>query len=359
MAGLSGLAGPAGAQPAGAGRGPSDDPSPVIVAEARLETLADRIEALGTTHASESVAITSDVAEKVVEIRFHDGQAVEAGDVLVVLDKAEEQADLRAAQAELEEARLAYDRYERLEQRQVAAAAELEARRAALESSQAQIAVIRARIDARVLRAPFAGVVGFRRVSLGALVRPGDVISTLDDLDPMRIDFTVPSEHLEALRPGLAVEVRADALAGRRFRGEIASVGTRVDPVTRSVPVRAGVRNPGPPHLLRPGLLMNVELAKEPREAVVVPEEAIVPRGSQRAVLVVGEDLRVERRPVETGLRRPGRVEIRAGLAAGERVVTHGAARARPGQRVRVQAVQRPGVPLADLLDRAPSDEGS
>ncbi|MDX1649593.1 MAG: efflux RND transporter periplasmic adaptor subunit, partial [Myxococcota bacterium] len=193
----------------GQGR-PGAGPPAVIVAEARTETLADRVEALGTTRADESVAITSDVTEKVVEIRFEDGEAVEAGRVLAELDKAEEEADLRAAQAVAEEARLAYDRIARLESRQVAAVAELDARRAALHSAEAQIAVIRARIAARVIRAPFAGVVGLRNVSPGALVRPGDVITTLDDLDPMKVDFTVPSTHLSALRPGLPVDARAE-----------------------------------------------------------------------------------------------------------------------------------------------------
>jgi len=330
----------------------------VIVAESRLKTLAERIEALGTTHASESVEITSDVTEKVVEIRFEDGQAVATGDVLVVLDQAEEKADLLAAQAVLEEARLAYARYENLQRRQVAAASELDARRAALQSAEAQVAVIRSRIEARILRAPFAGVVGFRRVSLGALVRPGDVITTLDTLDPMRVDFTVPSQHLGALRPGLAVAARADALSGRAFEGEIVSVGTRVDPVTRSIPVRAGVLNPGPPHALKPGLLLTLEIAKRSREAVMIPEAALVPQGDQTHVLVVGEDDRVERRRVAPGLRRPGYVEIREGIAAGERVVTHGVARARPGERVRVRGVQRPGMPLAELLAADPDDEG-
>jgi len=347
----------AGAQSRSEDDGPGGgEPPPVIVAEARRESVADRIEALGTTHASESVEITSDVTEKVVEIRFEDGQAVETGDVLVVLDQAEEKADLQAAKAVLEEARLAYDRYESLERQQVAAIAELDARRAALQSAEAELAVIRSRLEARVIRAPFTGVVGFRRVSLGALVRPGDVITTLDTLDPMRVDFTVPSEHLEALRPGLAVTARAGALGGRAFEGEIASVGTRVDPVTRAIPLRAGVHNPGPPHALKPGLLLTVELAVDPREAVMVPEAALVPQGDRTHVLVVGEDERVERRPVTTGLRRPGAVEILEGVAAGERVVTHGVARARPAQRVRVRGVERPGTPLAELLAAEPGE---
>jgi membrane fusion protein (multidrug efflux system) len=132
------------------------------------------------------------------------------------------------------------------------------------------------------------------------------------------------------------------------FAGEIASVDAQVDPVTRSVTARAVV--PNPDGALRPGLLLTVELATNPREAVVVPEEAIVPRGARHQVLVVGEDERVERRPVQLGQRRPGRVEIREGLAPGERVVTHGLQVARPGEPVRVRAVQKPGQSLAELF---------
>jgi membrane fusion protein (multidrug efflux system) len=340
---LGGVPAAAGAQGAGGERAPG-----VIVAKARREAVADRVEALGTTRADESVEITSDVTEKVVEIHFEDGQEVAAGDLLVVLDKTEEEADLRAARAVAEEARLAYQRIEKLEGRQVAALAELDARRAALRTAEAQIEVIRSRIAARVIRAPFAGVVGLRHVSLGALVRPGDLITTLDDVDPMKVDFTVPSTHLPALRRGLAVDTRAAALGGDAFHGEITSVGTQVDPVTRSVTVRAIV--PNPERRLRPGLLMTVVLAKDPRKAVMIPEEAVVPRGSRNHVWVVSGEGRAERREVELGLRRPGEVEVRDGLAAGERVVTHGAAGVRAGEPVRIRAVQRKGQPLEELL---------
>ncbi len=320
--------------PAAPAQPPGEAPE-VIVAAARAAEFADRVEALGTTHARESVNVTADVTEKVVEIHFDDGQTVAAGDLLVVLDKAEEEAALAAAQAVLREKRLAFERVQKLQSRQVAAVAELDLRRAEFQTAEAQIAVIRAQIANRFVRAPFAGVLGLRNVSVGTLVRPGDVITTLDDLSVMKLDFSVPSTHLETLRPGLAITARTDALGGREFQGQIKSVSTQVDPVTRSVVARAEL--PNPDGLLKPGLLMTVELAKQPRQAVLVPEEALIPQGRSNHVLVVDEAGRVARRQVEIGSRRPGEVEIRAGLEAGERVVTHGQMRVRPGQTVRIQ----------------------
>lgn len=334
----------------GQGRGDrSGEPPAVIVAPVRAATVADRVEALGTARADESVDVTTDVTEKVVEIRFEDGQEVATGDVLVVLDQQEERADLAAARAVQEEARLAFTRIETLQSEQVAAMSELDARRAALQSAEAQIEVVRSRMAARTIRAPFDGVVGLRNVSVGALVRPGDVITTLDALDPMKIDFTVPTAHLEALRPGMAIEARSAALSGRVFEGRVTSVGTQADPVTRSVTVRAVV--PNPEHALKPGLLLTVAIDKNARESLVVPEEAVVPRGSGHHVLVVSEEGEVARRQVRLGARRAGEVEIREGLEAGERVVTHGAVQVRPGQTVRIRAVQDEGRSLAEILD--------
>ncbi len=314
---------------------PADEPPAVIVATAQAEDFADRVEALGTTRANESVDVTANVTEKAVELRFEDGQTVKAGDVLVVLDTSEEEAALSAAEAVLREKRLAFERIQKLQSRQVAAVAELDVRRAEFQTAEADISVIRAQIENRIIRAPFDGVVGLRNVSVGALIRPGDVITTLDDLSVMKLDFSVPTTHLESVRPGLAITARSAALGGREFRGEITSVTTQIDPVTRSILVRAAL--PNPDGVLKPGLLMTVELSKQPRRAVLVPEEALMPKGQRNHVFVVDDAGKVTQREVEIGSRRPGEVEIRSGLEAGERIVTQGQLRVRPGQTVRIQ----------------------
>ena len=306
----------------------------VVVVEARESPFVDRVEALGTTRARETVDLTSSVTEKVVEVRFEDGQEVGAGDVLVALDSAEEAADLVAAQAILEERRLAYERSLQLEQRKFAATAQLDQRRAALREAEAEIQAIQSRIDDRTVRAPFDGVVGLRNISVGALVEPGDMITTLDDIRVIKLDFTVPATYLPSLAPGLAIETRTAAFGDRTFRGTVSSVDSRVDPVTRSIVARALIDNPD--GLLRPGLLMTVELLKTPRTSIVVPEEALVPRGQTNTVFVVdtAADNTVVARRVEVGARRPGEVEIRDGLEVGDKVITHGTIRVRPGQKV-------------------------
>ena len=326
--------------------------TPVIVAPAQRGEMVDRINALGTTRANESVRVTASVTETVQELRFDDGQAVEAGEVLVVLNKAEEEADLRAAEAILAERRLAFERAQELESRRFTATAQLDERRAALLEAEAAIEAVRARIANRIIRAPFGGVVGLRDISLGALVAPGDLITTLDDVSVIKLDFSVPAVFLPALRPGLPIVATASAFGGQAFTGEIGSIGSRVDPTTRSIMARALI--PNPEGILKPGLLMTVELLKNARQAIIIPEEALIPRGRQTQVLVVDpETSTAESRDVEVGARRPGAVEILAGLEEGELVVTHGTQRVAPGQTVTITAVESGSEPLSQLLDDA------
>jgi membrane fusion protein, multidrug efflux system len=337
-------------QPARAQQAVQQDAPGVIVAPARVTEFADRIEALGTTRANETVRLSTSVTGKIREINFDDGQEVAAGDILVVLDIAEEEAQLKAAQAVLAERRLAFDRSRQLERQQYATTAQLEERRAAMQEAEAQIEAIKARIADRTIRAPFSGLVGLRDISVGALVAPGDLITTLDDLSVIKLDFTVPATYLRVLRPGLPVVAKASAFADEPFSGELRSVGTQVDPVTRAVVARALV--PNPDGVLRPGLLMTVELFKNPRQALVIPEGALIPRGRSNAVLVVEDSGKAVRREVEIGARRPGEVEILSGLGEGEYVITHGTMSVRHGQGVTIMAIQEHEQPLREMLSR-------
>ena len=343
------------ATPARAQQSEKEKAVSVIVAPVRTADIVDRIEALGTTRANETVRVSAIVTGKVREINFDDGQEVAAGDVLVVLETAEEEAQLKAAQAVLAERRLAFDRSRQLERQQFATTAQLEERRAAVQESEAQIEAIKARIADRVIRAPFGGLVGLRNISIGALVAPGDLITTLDDLSLIKLDFSVPATYLRVLRPGLQVIAKTTALADEPFSGEVKSVDTQVDPVTRSVVARALV--PNPERMLRPGLLMTVELIKNPRQALVIPEGALIPRGQDNVVLVVDGGKAV-RREVVIGTRRPGEVEIVSGLNEGEYVITHGTLTVRPGQSVTIMTVQEQGQPLRETLSRAGARAG-
>ena len=337
------------AQTPGAGQ-----PTPVIVAPVVRADLVDRVEALGTTRANETVRLTASVTEIVQQVLFDDGQIVEAGDVLVILNKAEEEADLRAAEAILTERRLAFQRAQELESRQFTTTALLDERRAALLEAEATIEAVKARIANRVIRAPFAGVVGFRDISPGALVSPGDLITTLDDLSVIKLDLTVPAVFLTTLTRGLDINAKARALDDLAFSGTVSSIDSRIDPVTRSITVRALI--PNPDRTLKPGLLMTADLLKNPRQGIVIPEEALIPQGRDTHVLVVNPDTdTAERRDVEIGLRRPGSVEVLSGLEEGELVVTHGTLRVRPGRKVTIQEVRNGGEKLSRRIGSAAS----
>jgi membrane fusion protein (multidrug efflux system) len=329
----------------------------VIVAEARPEPWADRTEALGTLRANESVVITANVTETISAIHFDDGQRVEQGDILVEMTSAEESALLEEVQARVEEAERQFERVKSLAASGSASASLLDERRRDWDTARASLVAVESRLKDRLVKAPFAGVVGLRDISLGALVEPGDVITTLDDDRVMKLDFAVPSVFLPSMAPGLGIEALAPALGERAFDGEISAIDTRVDPVTRSVQVRALI--PNADRLLRPGLLMRVELLRNPRQGLTVPEAALLHRGEDHFVLVLadgaGGEPVPERRQVRIGARRPGFVEVVSGLEPGDRVVTHGADKAKPGEPVSVLAVDDGSRSLTEMLAQKPA----
>lgn len=327
--------------------------TPVIIKEVKQDRFVDRVEALGTLRANETVELTATVSEILTDIHFEDGQRVKTGDVLVEMTNEEEHALLEEARSTVSEAKKQYERIKPVASRGAASKSLLDQRRREYETAQARLRAVESRLRDRLIIAPFSGVVGLRNISVGALIAPGDIITTLDDDSVMKLDFPVPAIHLATMKPGIPIEARAPAFPGRKFKGTVTSVGSRIDAVTRSITIRALL--PNPERLLKPGLLMSVELLKNPREVLVIPEEALIPSGRENLVLVV--DRRVtppvaERRKVAIGSRRPGDVEILSGLQAGEFVVTHGTLRAVPGQAVTITAVDTGNEPLEDLLNR-------
>jgi membrane fusion protein (multidrug efflux system) len=334
-------------------------PPGVFVAEAKMARFADRLEALGTLRANESVVLTASVTETVTGIHFDDGDRVREGEVLLEMTSAEEHALLEEARATVEEAKRQYERVKSLEAQGTAAKSLLDERRRQWDTARARLAAIESRLDDRLVRAPFAGVVGLRNISIGALVEPGDVITTLDDDSVMKLDFAVPSTHLETLRPGLALVASTRAYPGRSFQGVVRSIDSRVDPVTRAVVVRAVLTNHD--RALKPGMLMQIDLLTNPRQALVIPEEALVPQGDRQYVLLVDEanGNKVDRREVQIGGRRPGEVEILGGLAPGDRVITDGTLKVRPGQAVKVRALDDGSRALQEMLQSAPKGKSA
>src|SRR6056297_2728992 len=301
-------------------------PVTVITEVVEPRDVVDEVDALGTVLADESVEITSRTTNIVTRIAFREGQRVEEGDLLVELENKEIRAELAVAEASLGESRSQYERARQLADTQAISASSLEELLAAMQVAEARVQAARARLENTLVRAPFSGKIGLRRVS------PGTVITTLDDLDPVQLEFSVPEAFLGVLREDLTVSARSPALQGRQFRGRIDSVDTRLDPVSRSILVRAILENEE--DLLKPGMFLTVALQMRRSDVLMAPEQAIVPERGQHFVYVVAPQDRAARRQVELGQRIPGAVEIVSGLAAGDRVITEGTQKVREGSEV-------------------------
>ncbi|MCL4235865.1 MAG: efflux RND transporter periplasmic adaptor subunit [Deltaproteobacteria bacterium] len=325
-------------------------PAPVVVAEAKTGDWTDELDAVGTARSRESVAITAKVTETVRRLHFEDGQQVKAGAILAELTRAEESAQLSEALAGFEDATKEYQRVSKLDSADLVAKTEVQTQTARYKAADARVRAIEARLSDRLIRAPFAGVVGLRNVSPGQLVAPGTVVATLDDISRIKLDFQVPETYVAVARPGLDVIARSEAYRDREFHGVITGMDTRVDPATRAFAVRAEI--PNDDGALRPGMLLAVKIIRERRRTLIVPEGAIVQTQDRHMVFVATPENKAEQRTVKIGARKPGFVEITEGLAEIEQVVVEGAMKARPGGDVaivgRVDALTGAALPMPE-----------
>ncbi|WP_213269157.1 efflux RND transporter periplasmic adaptor subunit [Hyphomonas sp.] len=318
-----------GGGPGGAGGPP---PSSVFAEPVREQTFASRVEAIGTLEPNERADLTLTASDRVTAVYFQDGDRVKQGKTLLSLAQREQLALVESAEADLAQANQDLARVEPLAQQGAVSTSELDMARRNVNAAAAQLRAVQSRQNDRVLVAPFDGVLGFRRVSVGSLVRPGDVVATLIDDSVMRLEFAVPSNFLRVLRPGLEIEAASNDIPGQVFTGTVDSIDNMIDPVTRSIRVRANVQNPS--GILKSGMYMAVALQAEPRRALSVPEVALQPRGPETFVWVAatsGTQTVARRVRIEPGLRLDGRVEIVAGLSEGQMVITEGALRVREG----------------------------
>ncbi|MDR7191691.1 membrane fusion protein (multidrug efflux system) [Luteimonas terrae] len=314
----------------------------------------DSIAALGTVNARESVTVTAKVSETVERVHFDSGDRVAAGQVLVTLSGNQQQAALRAAEAAATEAEQQYVRGTELVGQQLIARASIDTLRATRDSARANVAEMRADIGDRTIRAPFAGVLGLRQVSPGALVTPGTAIATLDDLSTVYVDFPVPEVRLASIAAGQRVFGSSAAYPGETVEGAVQIVDSRVDPNTRAVAVRAAFDNPG--DRLRPGMLIQVRLEQRQRQALMVPEIAVIQVGRDTFVYRVLEDDTVEQAPVTLGVRGQGLAEIVEGIEPGTRIVIDGTGKLRPGMKIVEGTVQEAKSQTADAPAAAEGD---
>ena len=326
-----------GGGPGGPGGGRGGRGQTVAAAQVSLREFSDEIRVLGVARGRRSVNITSPTSELITRVLFTDGQRVAAGQPLVELQAREEDAGIIEARAELAQAQREYDRTKTLADRGVAPRVMAEDAATALERARAGLQAAQARRGDRMIRAPFAGVLGLTTVTPGTLINPGAVIATLDDISSVRIDFPVPERFLGSLRPGVTITAVADAYPGETFSGRIALIDTRINEQTRSATARAEFANPG--GRIRPGMMLRVGVQQGLRQAPAVPEAAVQYEGEGAFVYRIatgGRGQTAQRVEVETGAVEGGFVEILSGVAPGDRLVAGGLNRIQPNAPVRV-----------------------
>ncbi|MES2729062.1 MAG: efflux RND transporter periplasmic adaptor subunit [Pseudomonadota bacterium] len=323
----------------------------VIVAPVRMGDFSDKIEALGTLRANETVTLTATITEAVTAVRFDDGQRVKKGDVLVELSAREETADMDAEKATVREAQGQVARLGPLVKAGASSQSMLDQWQRELDTARARMRAIESRMGDRTIRAPFDGLVGLRTISVGTVLQPGTRITTVDDDSVMKLDFAIPSVYLSDIAAAVPIIATTDSFKGRIFDGKITSIDSQIDPITRAFMVRAVI--PNDDKVLKPGLLMRIDILTNQRQAVIIPEGAIVSQGRDDFVYVVTTQdgkTTAAKRQVVIGSRRVGEVEIVKNLTVQDRVVTHGAMNIDDGATVTVKATDDGSKPIAELL---------
>jgi len=309
----------------------------VETASAQFTDIETVVEAVGTTRAVRAVEVTPSASGRIKEIAFQAGQRVEDGAVLVRLDDEIERADLAEAEAQLLEARRALQRAQALKKSSATSQAAAEKAVVAKATAQADRDRAARRLRDKTVTAPFGGIVGFAQVEQGARIEPNDTVTTLDDLSTVEIDFSLPENLYGRITPGKTVVATATAFPGRSFTGTIERIDSRIDPVSRAFRARAIVANPD--YTLPAGMFMHLTVVLDSRNALTVPEEAIMFEGDQAFAFVIdkaGERMVARKRPMKLGQRSFGSVEIIDGVAEGEAVITRGVQKAKDGGPVRM-----------------------
>jgi len=292
------------------------------------------ITAVGSLRSDESVTLRPEVAGRVNAIGFKEGQPVAKGVTLVKLDPAINEAEVLQAKANLTLASSKYERAIDLQKQGFISGQAKDEAENNLKVAEAATALAAARLAKTEIRAPFAGLIGLRSISVGDYVKEGQDMVNLEAIDPLKVDFRVPEIYLKQVQVGQKLEVALDALPGRKYEGMVSAINPLVDAAGRAIVIRAQVRNADT--ALRPGMFARVRLlTKDERDALVLPEQALVPQGEEQYVFRI-VDGKASRTKVETGQRRGGRVEVVKGVAPGDTIVTAGQLKLRDGTPVTI-----------------------
>jgi len=317
-----------------AGGPPGGVAAPVEVVVLQPARISEELQAVGSLRSNESVMLRPEVSGRIATIAFRDGQPVKRGQLLVALDSSLNQAEVAQARAELDLAISNLKRTEDLARKNFVSSSAQEQAASNVDVLAAKLKLAEARLAKMLILAPFDGVVGIRSVSLGDYVREGTDLVNVEDIHILKVDFRLPERYFTQLKVGQAVEVFADALPGARYAGTVEAINPRIDASGRSLEVRARLANTD--GRLRPGMFARVRvIVGERANALLVPEEAIVPLGDDFFVYTVA-DGKANRVRVKLGVRREAQVELLEGVKPGDRVVTAGMRVQRDGQPVRV-----------------------
>lgn len=306
-----------------AGGGFSMPPMPVETAQVKSEKVADQFKAVGTIEAIEAITVVSEIDAIVEKLPFEEGSLIKKGAVIAQLDDSQLAAELSRNQALYEQSKTTYTRIKNIVDQRAGTLQDLDDAFSALKVAEANLALAKARFSKTRIIAPFDGIIGSRRVSVGSFLRTGQTITEFANINEIRVNFSAPERYLSQLRRGADVNVSTSVYTDHTVKGKIIVIEPVLDPETRNVRIVARVSNPGRKFL--PGMSANIAATLSERaEATTIPSEAIFAEGDQSFVFVVGSDSSVVRSPVKLGLQLENIVEIVDGLKPGQRVVVAG-----------------------------------
>jgi len=312
--------------------------APVVLHTVNESEIRETYEALGSARAAQSVTLTASVTEKVKSIHFQQGEFVKQNQTLLTLANEEELAQLAIAKIDLAEQQREYKRIENLVKRKSVSASELDRLQSSIDTARARIDQVNATLKDRIIKAPFDGLLGLNNVSVGSLLKPGDVITTLDAINQLEMDFDLAEIYIPRIKVGQKISANSVAYPDQTFSGTIVSLDSRVNPGTRSIKVRAHINNQQ--RLLRPGMLLTLNIIDKTRNAIMLPEESVFMRADQHLVYKIDSEQTALEQSVTIGLRQNGNVEIISGLKSGEQVVQMGLLKVKPGSKVTPQTEQ-------------------
>lgn len=314
-------------------------PTQVVAVEARVEPVTEKLSLVGTLAANEMVELKSEIEGVIQQLNFEEGQRVEKGRLLIQIDDSKLVASAAEAEADFKLSKANHDRSVQLFKDKTISQQEFDQVAAKFEQHKATLDLRRRLIRDTRLVAPFAGVMGPRNISPGQVIDKHSSLGWLVDLDPVKVEVNVPERFLAQLQAGQVIEVKIAAFPGRPFKGPVYFVGPQVDPATRTALVKA--RLPNPELVLKPGMFANLDISLQVRDkAVVIPESAIMSNADRTSVFVIDAESNAQVRPVVVGVRLAGVVEITSGLQGGERVVSEGLQKVRPGSKVKPAPMQ-------------------